>query len=85
MTRISSLLFATSLAILPIGAFAQATPPNTPTQPPSASAAPMKTDAKTPTASKKTDASMKDTKSSHAGLGSKTPPAPSKTAEPGKS
>jgi hypothetical protein len=53
MTRISSLILATGLAILPIGAFAQQTA--TPMAQPTASAAQMnKTDAKTPATGVKT-------------------------------
>jgi hypothetical protein len=88
MTRLSSLLLATSLAILPIGAFAQQTvaPASTPvTQPTAPAAQTTKTGANTPAASSKTAVSAKDTKSTHAKLGAKASTVPAKTAEPGKS
>ncbi|MEA2727351.1 MAG: hypothetical protein QOD93_2445 [Acetobacteraceae bacterium] len=80
MTRISSLLAAITLAILPITAFAQqnATPANTTMEKPAAAAAPTNA-----TPSAKTAVSTKDAKSSHAKLGTTIPAA--KTIQPSKS
>jgi len=83
MKRISSLFLATSLVISPVAAFAQQTA--------APAAAPMgqpatqvtKTDAKAP--SVKTPVATKDTKATHAKLGTTTPATPAKTAEPSKS
>jgi len=86
MTRISSLLLATGLAILPIGAFAQSNV--APNAAPTAAPAPMAQPAapsKTPANSAKTTVSTKDAKSTHAKMGTTTPAAPAKTAEPSKS
>jgi hypothetical protein len=100
MTRISSLLLATSLAILPIGAFAQqnATPGNTPgntpmAQPTAPAAQTTQTGANTLASGAKTAVSTKDSKSTstkdrkstHAKLGTKASTMPAKTAESGKS
>ena len=96
MTRISSLLLATGLAILPAGAFAQqnATPSTTQMAQPATTAAQttksdVKTPAmhmtKTPAATVKTTVVSKDTKATHAKLGTTTPATPAKTAEPSKS
>lgn len=69
MTRISNLLFATSLAILPMSAFAQQ------------NVAPVQPAAKTSEPAVKMPVATKDT---HAKLGAKTV-VPAKTAEPSKS
>jgi hypothetical protein len=78
MTRISSLLLATGLAILPIGAFAQQN-----TTPAAPAAQVTKTDVKAPGV--KTPVATKDAKATHAKLGATTPAVPAKTAEPSKS
>jgi hypothetical protein len=76
MTSISSLFLATSLVILPVAAFAQQT-----AAPTGQNATQVtKTDAKA--SGIKTPVATKDT---HAKLGTTTPAAPAKTAEPGKS
>jgi hypothetical protein len=99
MTRISSLLLATGLAIMPVGAFAQQNA--SPAATPMAQAAPStaqatkadtktpsplagKTETKTPAAVVKTPVVTKDIKSTHAKL-STPAPATTKTAEPNKS
>jgi hypothetical protein len=101
MTRISSLILATGLAILPLSAFAQPTtaPSATPTAQPAATptaqpatkamAQPAvqtsKTDVKVPATTAKTEIAPKVTKSTHAKLNTKAPAVPAKTAEPSKS
>jgi hypothetical protein len=81
MTRISSLVLATGLAILPIGAFAQ--PNAAPVIAPMAQSAPQAS--KTPSNTVKTTVSTKDAQPTHAKTGTTTPAAPAKTAEPSKS
>jgi hypothetical protein len=88
MTRISGLLVATGLAILPIAAFAQQTaaPAGTPTEQPSAQAAPAtstetKAPVKTPAA--KTHVVTKHTRTIHAKHTTTTPAA--KPATPSNS
>jgi hypothetical protein len=82
MIRISSLLLATGLAILPIGAFAQQAATPAPMGQPATTSAQT---TKAPAPGVKTAVSTKDTKSAHAKLGTTAPSVPAKTAEPSKS
>jgi len=82
MIRISSLLLATGLAILPMAAFAQPAATPAPMGQP-ATTSPQMT--KAPAPGVKTAVSTKDAKTTHAKLGTTAPSVPAKTAEPGKS
>jgi hypothetical protein len=84
MTRVSSLLLATGLAILPIGAFAQSTAAPTTTPAPMGQATAASPDTTKAPASKKV-VSAKVSKPTHAKLGTTAPAAPVKATEPGKS
>ncbi len=81
MTRISSLLVASTLAILPISAFAQQAAAPAKTAEPTAVTTTAPTSAKTPAPVAKTEThGMSATKMHHAKTG-----VPAKTAEPAKS
>lgn len=80
MKRISSLLVATGLAILPVAAFAQQNV--APAQPLAPATQMNSTDAKAPAPGVKTTMPMKHGKSTHAKTNTA---APAKTAEPSKS
>jgi hypothetical protein len=84
MIRTSSLLLATGLAILPIGAFAQQTVMPTATPAPMGQAA-SDSPAMTKAPSGTTSVPTKDAKTTHAKLHTTTPAAPAKAAEPSKS
>ncbi len=83
MARLLNLFLATGLAILPISAFAQQS--TTSAQPNAVAAQGTGTDAKAPVSDSKASLSTKATKANHAKLGTRTPAAAAKSAEPGKS